>query len=135
GGNMDRPALRRLLADVETGQIDCVVIYKLDRVSRSLLDFARIIGVFEKHHVAFVAVTQQFNSASSMGRLVLNVLLSFAQFERELIAERTRDKIAAARRNGQWAGGHPLLGYDVDPRGATLTVNNREAVRVRAIFA
>ncbi len=90
GGNMDRPALKRLLADIEAGRIDCVVAYKLDRLSRSLLDFARIIGIFEKHHVSFVSITQQFNSATSMGRLVLNVLLSFAQFEREIISERTR---------------------------------------------
>src|SRR6202171_3299380 len=111
GGNMHRPALQRLLADVEAGQVDCVVTYKVDRLSRSLVDFARIIGRFEKHHVAFVSVTQQFNSATSMGRLVLNVLLSFAQFEREIISERTRDKIAATRRKGTWAGGLPLLGY------------------------
>src|SRR5205814_2952688 len=101
---------------------------------RSLLDFARMMEVFEQHRVAFVAVTQQFNSATSMGRLVLNVLLSFAQFERELIAERTRDKIAAARRKGRWSGGHPLLGYDVDPR-SRLVINESEATQVRAIFA
>ena len=135
GGNLERPALQRLLADLQAGHIDVVVVNKVDRLSRSLLDFARLMETFEKHQVAFVAVTQQFNSATSMGRLVLNVLLSFAQFERELIAERTRDKIAAARRKGRWAGGHPLLGYDVDPRGATLSINDAEAVRVRAIFA
>ncbi len=134
GGNMDRPALQRLLADVEAGHIDCVVTYKLDRLSRSLLDFARIIGIFEKHHVAFVSITQQFNSATSMGRLVLNVLLSFAQFEREIISERTRDKIAATRRKGKWSGGLPVLGYDVDPQVLRLVVNPKEAVRVRAIF-
>src|SRR5258708_4928610 len=134
GGNMDRPALKRHLADVEAGQIDCVVCYKLDRLSRSLLDFARIIGILEKHHVAFVSITQQFNSATSMGRLVLNVLLSFAQFEREIISERTRDKIAATRRKGKWTGGMPLLGYDVDPQGSKLRVNEAEAERVRAIF-
>src|SRR6266852_3139431 len=134
GGNMDRPALKRLLADVEAGQIDCVVIYKLDRLSRSLLDFARIIGVLEKHHVAFVSITQQFNSATSMGRLVLNVLLSFAQFEREIISERTRAKIAATRRKGKWSGGLPVLGYDVDPQVLRLVVNPKEAARVRAIF-
>ena len=134
GGNMDRPALRRLLADVEAGQIDCVVTYKVDRLSRSLLDFARIIGMFEKHHVAFVSVTQQFNSATSMGRLVLNVLLSFAQFEREIISERTRDKIAATRRKGKWSGGLPLLGYDVDRTVPRLVVNPKEAARVRVIF-
>jgi len=123
GGNMDRPALKRLLADIEAGQIDCVVAYKLDRLSRSLLDFARIIGIFEKHHVSFVSITQQFNSATSMGRLVLNVLLSFAQFEREIISERTRDKIAATRRKGKWSGGLPVLGYDVDPQVLRLVVN------------
>lgn len=134
GGNMDRPALRRLLADIEAGKIDCVVVYKVDRLSRSLLDFAKMMETFEKHQVSFVSVTQQFNTATSMGRLVLNVLLSFAQFEREIISERTRDKIAAARRKGKWAGGHPLLGYDIDPRGFKLIVNEDEAVRVRAIF-
>jgi site-specific DNA recombinase len=134
GGNMDRPALRRLLADVEAGKIDCVLCYKVDRLSRSLLDFARIIGIFEKHHVAFVSITQQFNSATSMGRLVLNVLLSFAQFEREIISERTRDKIAATRRKGKWSGGLPLLGYDVDRTVPRLVVNSKEAVRVRSIF-
>jgi site-specific DNA recombinase len=134
GGNMDRPALRRLLADVEAGKIDCVLCYKVDRLSRSLLDFTRIIGIFEKHHVAFVSITQQFNSATSMGRLVLNVLLSFAQFEREIISERTRDKIAATRRKGKWSGGLPILGYDVDRTVPRLIVNTREAVRVRAIF-
>ena len=134
GGNMDRPALKRLLADIEAGKIDCVVVYKVDRLSRSLLDFARMMEVFDRHGVSFVSVTQQINSATSMGRLMLNVLLSFAQFEREIIGERTRDKIAAARRKGKWAGGHPLLGYDVDPKGFKLVVNADEAVRVRAIF-
>jgi site-specific DNA recombinase len=134
GGNMDRPAVKRLMADIEAGRIDCVVVYKVDRLSRSLLDFARMIGAFENHKVSFVSVTQQFNTASSMGRLVLNVLLSFAQFEREIISERTRDKIAATRRKGKWAGGHPILGYDVDPRGFRLVVNEDEAARVREIF-
>src|SRR5262245_48083331 len=105
GGNMERPALKRLLADIEAGKVDCVVVYKVDRLSRSLLDFARLVEVFEKHKVSFVSVTQQFNTANSMGRLVLNVLLSFAQFEREIIGERIRDKIAATRRKGKWAGG------------------------------
>jgi site-specific DNA recombinase len=135
GGNMDRPALRRLLADIAAGKIDMVVTYKLDRLSRSLLDFVAMLQTFEQHQVAFVSVTQLFNSATSMGRLMLNVLLSFAQFEREIIAERTRDKIAATRRKGKWTGGHPLLGYDVDPRGFRLVVNEAEAERVRAIFA
>src|SRR4029077_1921417 len=101
----------------------------------SLLDFAKMMELFERHQVSFVSVTQQFYSATSMGRLILNVLLSFAQFEREIISERTRDKIAAARRKGKWVGGMPLLGYDVGPRGSKLRVNEEEAVRVRAIFA
>src|SRR5581483_7424277 len=134
GGNMERPALARLMADIQTGKIDCVVAYKVDRLSRSLLDFAKMMEVFDRHHVAFVSVTQQINSATSMGRLMLNVLLSFAQFEREIIGERTRDKIAAAKRKGKWAGGHLILGYDVDPNGLKLVVNEAEAVRVRAIF-
>lgn len=134
GGNMDRPALKRLLADIEAGRVDCVVVYKVDRLSRSLLDFAKMMETFEKHHVSFVSVTQQINTASSMGRLMLNVLLSFAQFEREIISERTRDKIAAARRKGKWSGGMPLLGYDLDPRGSKLLLNEDEAEKVRAIF-
>ncbi len=135
GGNTDRPGLQRLLADVEAGKIDCVVVYKVDRLSRSLLDFAAMMQAFERHHVSFVSVTQQFNTATSMGRLVLNVLLSFAQFEREIISERTRDKIAATRRKGKWAGGRPILGYDIDARGYHLVVNEEESARVRAIFA
>jgi site-specific DNA recombinase len=135
GGNMERPALQRLLADIQAGKIDCVVCYKVDRLSRSLLDFAKMMETFEQHGVSFVSITQQFNSATSMGRLVLNVLLSFAQFEREIIAERTRDKMAATRRKGKWSGGTPVLGYDLDPRGRRLHVNEEEAARVRAIFA
>jgi site-specific DNA recombinase len=135
GGNLERPALQRLVADIQAGQVDCVLVYKVDRLSRSLLDFARLMALFEEHQVAFVSVTQQFNTGTSMGRLVLNVLLSFAQFEREIISERTRDKIAATRRKGQWCGGLPLLGYDVDPRGGKLVVNDVEAQQVRAIFA
>src|SRR5215831_7831926 len=103
GGNMDRPALRRLLADIEAGKIDCVIVYKVDRLSRSLLDFARMMETFEKRQVSFVSVTQQINTGTSMGRLMMNVLLSFAQFEREIIGERTRDKIRAARRKGKWS--------------------------------
>src|SRR5450631_3566681 len=114
GGNMDRPAVKRLLADIEAGKVDCVIVYKVDRLSRSLLDFAKMMETFDKQQVAFVSVTQAFNTANSMGRLVLNVLLSFAQFEREIISERTRDKIAAARRKGKWSGGRPVLGYDID---------------------
>jgi len=132
GGNMDRPALRRLLADIETGKIDCVLVYKVDRLSRSLLDFARMMEVFEQHNVSFVSVTQQFNTATSMGRLVLNVLLSFAQFEREMISERVRDKIAASRRKGKWSGGMPILGYTV--KDTKLIVNEVESQRVRQIF-
>jgi site-specific DNA recombinase len=135
GGNLDRPALQRLLADIRAGQVDCCVVYKVDRLSRSLLDFARLMETFENNQVSFVSVTQQFNTATSMGRLVLNVLLSFAQFEREIIAERTRDKVAATRRKGKWAGGRPLLGFDLDPRGGRLLVNAEEAQRVRDIFA
>ena len=135
GGNMDRPALQRLLADITAGRIDAVVTHKVDRLSRSLLDFARMMEIFEQQRIAFVSITQQFNSATSVGRLVLNVLLSFAQFEREIISERTRDKIAAARRKGKWAGGMPLLGYDVDPKSTKLRLNPAEARRVRAIFA
>ena len=135
GGNLDRPGLRRLMADIEAGRVDCVVVYKVDRLSRSLLDFAQMMRTFEGRGVSFVSVTQQFNTGTSMGRLVLNVLLSFAQFEREIISERTRDKIAATRRKGKWAGGHPILGYDVDPAGYRLVVNTSEAERVRAIFA
>jgi site-specific DNA recombinase len=135
GGNLDRPALKRLLADIQAGKLDCLVVQKVDRLSRSLLDFARLMEILDQHQVAFVSVSQKFDTASSMGRLVLHILLSFAQFERELIAERTRDKIAAARRKGKWAGGMPLLGYDVDPRGSKLTVNEPEAEQVRAIFA
>jgi len=131
---MERPALKRLFEDLEAGRIDCVVVYKVDRLSRSLMDFARMMEAFEKHQVSFVSVTQQFNTTHSMGRLTLNILLSFAQFEREIISERTRDKIAAARRKGKWSGGMPVLGYDVDPRGSKLVVNAEETERVRAIF-
>jgi site-specific DNA recombinase len=135
GANIDRPALERLLHAVEAGELDCVVVYKVDRLSRSLLDFTRMLSTFEKHQVSFVAVTQQFNTSTSLGRLTLNILLSFAQFERELIGERTRDKMSAARRKGKWVGGCPVLGYDVDPGGGRLVVNEQEAERVRAIFA
>ncbi len=123
GGNAERPALKRLMADISSGAVDCVIVYKVDRLSRSLLDFARMVEVFDKHGISFVSVTQQINTSTSAGRLMLNVLLSFAQFEREIISERTRDKIAAARRKGKWSGGHPVLGYDVDPRKFTLGIN------------
>jgi site-specific DNA recombinase len=134
GGNLDRPALQRLLADIEARRLDCVVVYKVDRLSRSLLDFARVIDRFDQRSVSFVSVTQQFNTTSSLGRLTLNILLSFAQFEREIIGERTRDKMSAARRKGKWVGGTPVLGYDVDPGGGRLVVNEKEARRVREIF-
>jgi len=136
GGNTDRPAFQRLMADVEVGKVDCIVVYKIDRLSRSLMDFARIMEVFERHGVSLVSVTQQFNTTTSMGRLTLNVLLSFAQFEREIISERTRDKMAAARRKGKWTGGPPVLGYNIarDRAGSRLAANREEAQRVRAIF-
>ena len=136
GANLDRPALARLVRDIEAGRVDCVVVYKVDRLSRSLLDFARLMHSFEARGTAFVSVTQQFHTGSSMGRLVLNVLLSFAQFERELIAERTRDKVAAARRKGHWTGGRPVLGYaiEVGPRQNRLVIVPDEAGRVRDIF-
>ncbi|HMN97546.1 MAG TPA: recombinase family protein [Phycisphaerales bacterium] len=136
GGSMERPALDRLLRDIEAGKVDCVVVYKVDRLSRSLMDFARIMEAFDRKGVSFVSVTQQFNTTSSMGRLTLNILLSFAQFEREIIGERIRDKIAAQKRKGKWAGGVPVLGYDVDRSGPSprLVVNEAEAGRVRQIF-
>ncbi len=129
---MERPALQRLLRDVERGAIDVIVVYKVDRLSRSLTDFARIVEIFERHSVSFVSVTQAFNTTTSMGRLTLNVLLSFAQFEREVIGERIRDKFAASRRKGMWMGGVPPLGYDVVDR--KLVVNEAEADLVRLIF-
>lgn len=135
GGNLDRPALKKLMTDISHGKIDCVVVYKVDRLSRSLLDFARLIEVFDRHQVAFVSVTQQFNTATSMGRLVLNVLLSFAQFEREIISERTSDKMCAARRKGKWLGGPPVLGYDLDRERKKLIVNPSEATIVQELFA
>ncbi len=113
GGNLDRPALQKLITDMQAGWVDCVVVYKVDRLSRSLLDFARLMDVFERHGVSLVSVTQPLNTTVSMGRLTLNILLSFAQFEREIISERTRDKMASARKKGKWMGGIPVLGYDV----------------------
>src|SRR6056297_1749489 len=134
GGNLERPAMKRLLADIEAGEVDCVVVYKVDRLSRSLLDFSRIMGTFDQQGVSFVSVTQQFNTTSSMGRLTLNILLSFAQFEREIISERTRDKMGAARRKGKYIGGPPILGYDIDRQARKMVVNLREARRVVEIF-
>src|SRR5438552_6879304 len=135
GGNLDRPALQKLLRDIAQGTIDCVLVYKVDRLSRSLLDFARVMEIFERHQVSLVSVTQPLNTTASLGRLTLNILLSFAQFEREIIADRTRDKMAAARRKGKWVGGIPVLGYDVAIAGGKLVVNQEEARHVRAIFA
>jgi site-specific DNA recombinase len=137
GGSMERPALDRLLKDIEAGRIDCVVVYKVDRLSRSLMDFARIMEAFDRKGVSFVSVTQQFNTTSSMGRLTLHILLSFAQFEREIIGERIRDKISALKRKGKWAGGAPVLGYDVDRTNGSprLVINANEAARVREIFS
>jgi len=132
GGNMERPALKRLLADIEAGRVNMVVVYKIDRLSRSLADFARMVETFDRYRVSFSAVTQQINSATSMGRLMLNVLLSFAQFEREVTGERIRDKIAASKRKGLWMGGVPPLGYEVANR--LLVVNETEAELVRRIF-
>ncbi len=134
GGNMERPALKRMMDDIEAGKVDCVVVYKVDRMSRSLMDFARMMVTFEQKKVSFVSVTQQFNTTQSMGRLTLNILLSFAQFEREIISERTRDKIAASRRKGKWMGGRTVLGFDVDSATKKLLVNQSEAERVRAMF-
>src|SRR4051812_28626813 len=110
GGNVERPALQRLLADVKAGKANVVVVYKIDRLSRSLLDFGRLMELLQKHNVALVSVTQQFDTSTSSGRLHLNLLLTFAEYERDMIRDRTRDKIAAARRKGKWSGGHPLLG-------------------------
>src|ERR1700730_10219106 len=135
GANLDRPALQKLLADIEAGRIDCVLVYKVDRLSRSLLDFARLMETFERHKVNLVSITQPLNTTGSLGRLTLNILLSFAEFERNMIADRTRDKMAAARRKGKWVGGTPVLGYDIAPGGGKLLVNAEEANQVQAIFA
>jgi DNA invertase Pin-like site-specific DNA recombinase len=132
GGNTDRPALQRLLADVRGDKIDVIVVYKVDRLTRSLADFAKLVEIFDKHDASFVSVTQQFNTTTSMGRLTLNVLLSFAQFEREVTSERIRDKIAASKRKGLWVGGMAPLGYDTRER--KITVNMVEAKTVRTIF-
>jgi site-specific DNA recombinase len=133
GGSMERPALQRLLADIREGRIDIIVVYKVDRLTRSLADFARLVEIFDAQGASFVSVTQQFNTTSSMGRLTLNVLLSFAQFEREVTGERIRDKIAASKKKGMWMGGNVPLGYDASER--TLIINPAEAEAVRCIFA
>ena len=132
GGTLERPALQRLLRDIELGLVDVIVVYKIDRLSRSLMDFAKLVEVLDAHGVTFVSVTQSFNTTTSMGRLTLNILLSFAQFEREVIGERIRDKFAASRARGMWMGGKVPLGYDVVAR--KLVVNQAEAARVRRVF-
>jgi DNA invertase Pin-like site-specific DNA recombinase len=132
GGTLERPALKRLLADIEASLVDVVVVYKIDRLSRSLMDFAKLVDAFDANEVTFVSVTQAFNTTTSMGRLTLNILLSFAQFEREVIGERIRDKFAASRARGMWMGGWAPLGYDISER--KLVVNENEAALVRRIF-
>lgn len=136
GGNMDRPALQKLLADVDAGWIDTIVVYKIDRLTRALSDFARIVERLDRRGASFVSVTQAFNTTTSMGRLTLNVLLSFAQFEREVTGERIRDKIAASKKKGMWMGGVPPLGYDlpIDPTTRALVVNELEAEHVRTLY-
>ncbi len=134
GANMERPALKRLVADIEAGKLDCVVVYKLDRLSRSVRDYLNFLAYLEMHGVDFVSVTQQFNTATPLGRMTLKQLLLFAEFERDLIAERTRDKMHAARKRGKWTGGMPPLGYDIAPEGGRLVVNREEAEQVRVIF-
>src|SRR5213078_1880114 len=132
GGSTDRPDLQRLLEDIRARKIDVIVVYKVDRLTRSLADFAKLVELFDAHGVSFVSVTQQFNTTTSMGRLTLNVLLSFAQFEREVTSERIRDKIAASKRKGLWVGGMVPLGYDAKDR--KIWVNEEEGERVRIIF-
>jgi site-specific DNA recombinase len=132
GGTLERPALQRLLADVKTSKIDVVVVYKIDRLSRSMLDFLNLVELFERHGVTFVSVTQSFNTKDAMGRMALNILVTFAQFERELIGERIRDKVAASRKRGKWMGGWTPLGYEV--RDRKLIIHEQDAERVRAIF-
>lgn len=132
GGTLDRRALQRLMQDVEDGLVDIVVVYKIDRLSRSLSDFAKLVDVFDRNGVTFVSVTQSFNTTTSMGRLTLNILLSFAQFEREVTAERIRDKFAASRRKGMWMGGVPPFGYRVENR--KLLIDEERAEHVRWIF-
>jgi DNA invertase Pin-like site-specific DNA recombinase len=133
GGTLERPGLKRLMADIEDGLVDVVVVYKIDRLSRSLADFAKLVEVFDRNGVTFVSVTQSFNTTTSMGRLTLNILLSFAQFEREVTAERIRDKVAASRKKGMWMGGVPPYGYRVENR--KLLIDDESAAHVRWVFA
>ena len=132
GGNLNRPALKELFADIEAGLVDMVVVYKIDRLSRSLFDFSKIVELFEKHNVSFVSVTQSFNTSTSSGKLMLNILLSFAQFEREMTGERIRDKFASSLKKGLWMGGHPPMGYDVKDR--KLVINEENAKLIKLIF-
>jgi site-specific DNA recombinase len=134
GANTERPALQRLMEDIKKGAINCVVVYKVDRLSRSLLDFSQLLQFFDEHQVTFVSVTQHFNTNTSMGRLTLNILLSFAQFEREIISERTRDKMGAAKKKGRFVGGRPALGYNLDTINHKLVINPAEAKIVKEIF-
>src|SRR3989338_3808279 len=134
GANIDRPALQKLTEDIKGGKVDCVIVYKVDRLSRSLIDFVKLLQFFEESKVTFVSVTQHFNTQTSMGRLTLNILLSFAQFEREMISERTRDKMGAARRKGRWVGGRPALGYDLDKENHRILINPKEAELIHKIF-
>src|SRR5688500_7418321 len=129
GGSLERPGLKKLLSDIASGLIDVVVVYKVDRLTRSLTDFSRIVEIFDKHGVSFVSVTQAFNTTTSMGRLTLNVLLSFAQFEREVIAERIRDKVAASKKRGMWMGGPVALGYRVENRKLVMVPEEADTVR------
>lgn len=135
GATTERPALQQLITDIKSGKVGCVVVYKVDRLSRSLLDFSKLLEFFDQSNVAFVSVTQHFNTNTSMGRLTLNILLSFAQFEREIISERTRDKMGAARRKGQWMGGRPALGYNLDKENHKIVINEAEAKIIRKMFA
>ena len=133
GATLNRPAMKHLIKDVKTDQIDTVVVYKVDRLTRSLADFSKLIELFDEHSVSFISVTQQFNTTSSMGRLTLNVLLSFAQFEREITGERIRDKIAASKKKGMWMGGLPPIGYDIQDK--KLIINDAEAETVRRVYS
>lgn len=134
GADTNRPAIQRLINDIKLSKINCVVVYKVDRLSRSLLDFTRLLEFFDEHKVSFVSVTQHFNTDTSMGRLTLHILLSFAQFEREMISERTKDKMGAARKRGKWIGGQPPLGYDIDRANHKLVINEKEARLVNKIY-
>ena len=135
GANTDRPALKRLMADIAAGKVDCIAVYKIDRLSRSLVDFTQILQSLEKHGATFLSVTQQLNSTTPMGKFTLNILISFGEFERQMIADRTRDKMRAARRRGKWTGGMMVIGYDLAPSGGRIVINETEAAQVREIFA